>query len=101
MKIEQFEDTNLSHYSYAILSDNREIVLIDPAREPKSYYDYALANEAKIIGVIETHPHADFISSHLQIHQETGAKIYVSTLLSAGYPFVAFDEGAALEFGDV
>lgn len=101
MKIEQFEDKNLSHYSYAILSNSREIVLIDPARDPNPYYEFALENEAKIIAVIETHPHADFVSSHLQIHQETGAKIFVSTLLNAGYSFIAFDEGAVLEFGDV
>lgn len=101
MKIEQFEDTNLSHYSYAILSDNREIVLIDPARDPKPYYDFASENEATIIGVIETHPHADFVSSHLQIHQETGSKIWVSNLLNAEYSFIAFDEGETLEFGDV
>lgn len=101
MKVEQFEDKNLSHYSYAVLSDSREIVLVDPARDPQPYYDYADEHEAKIIGVIETHPHADFVSSHLQIQQETGAKLFVSKLLKAEYSFIAFDEGAVLEFGDV
>jgi len=94
MKVEQFEDKNLSHYSYAVLSDSREIVLVDPARDPQPYYDYADEHEAKIIGVIETHPHADFVSSHLQIQQETGAKLFVSKLLKAEYSFIAFDEGA-------
>lgn len=40
MEIKQFEDKNLSHYSYAILS-NGEIALIDPARDPKPYYEFA------------------------------------------------------------
>ncbi len=102
MKIEQFEDKNLSHYSYAILSEcNREIVLIDPARDPKPYYDFAEQNEAKIIGIIETHPHADFVSSHLQIHQQTGAKIYASKIMNPVFSFVAFDEGDVLEFGKI
>lgn len=101
MKVEQFEDKNLSHYSYAVLSDSREIVLVDPARDPKPYYDYAKEHEAEIIGVIETHPHADFVSSHLQIQQETGARLFVSNLLKAEYSFVAFDEGDVLSFGDV
>lgn len=102
MKIEQFEDKNLAHYSYAVLSEcNREIVLIDPARDPKPYYDFAHKHEAKIIGVIETHPHADFVSSHLQIHQQTGAKIFVSKLMHPDFSFIAFDEGAVLEFGKV
>jgi hydroxyacylglutathione hydrolase len=102
MKIEQFEDKNLSHYSYAILSEgNREIVLIDPARDPKPYYDFANKHEAKIICVIETHPHADFVSSHLQIQQQTGAKIFASKLMKPDFSFIAFDEGGALEFGKV
>lgn len=102
MKIEQFEDKNLSHYSYAILSEfKREIVLIDPARDPKPYDDFAQANGAKIIGVIETHPHADFISGHMQIHQQTGAKIFASKLMKPEFSFNPFDEGAVLEFGEV
>jgi len=102
MKIEQFEDKNLSHYSYAIVIESKkEIVLIDPARDPKPYYDFAHEHDAKIIGVIETHPHADFVSSHLQIQQQQGAKIYVSKLMNAEFPFTAFDEGAVLEFGEV
>jgi glyoxylase-like metal-dependent hydrolase (beta-lactamase superfamily II)/rhodanese-related sulfurtransferase len=102
MKIEQFEDKNLAHYSYAILSAlKREIVLIDPARDPQPYYDYAQQQEAKIVGVIETHPHADFVSSHLQIQQQTDAKIYASKLMHPDFSFVPFDEGAVLELGEV
>jgi hydroxyacylglutathione hydrolase len=100
MKIEQFEDKNLSHFSYAIRCERKqEIVLIDPARDPQPYYDLAEKYGAKIIGVIETHPHADFVSSHLQIHQQTGAKIFVSKLTKPDFPYIPFDEGAALEFG--
>ena len=96
MKIEQFEDQGLAHFSYAILSEcAREIVLIDPARNPQPYYDYAQANDAKIVAVIETHPHADFVSSHLEIARVTGAVIRVSKLLGADYAHEAFDEGDA------
>lgn len=102
MKIEQFEDKGLAHYAYAILSENaREIVLIDPARNPQPYYDFAAANNAKITGVIETHPHADFVSSHLEIHQQTGATIYAHSLVGADYPHKAFDEGDVLEIGEI
>ncbi|MEJ5961424.1 MBL fold metallo-hydrolase [Pedobacter immunditicola] len=102
MKIEQFEDKNLSHYSYAIINEsNHEIVLIDPARDPKPYYDLAHEHDAKIIGVIETHPHADFVSSHLQIQKQQGAQIFASKLMNPEFSFTAFDEGAVLEFGEV
>ena len=100
MKIEQFEDQGLAQFTYAILSDcAQEIVLIDPARNPQPFYDYAQAHEAKIVCVIETHPHADFVSSHLEIAQATGAVIRVSRLLGADYPHQAFDEGDAFAVG--
>ena len=100
MKIEQFEDKGLAHFSYAILSEcAREIVLIDPARNPRQYYDYAKANDANVVAVIETHPHADFVSSHLEIAQATGAVIRVSKLLGADYVHEAFDEGDAFTVG--
>ena len=100
MQIEQFEDKGLAHFSYAILSEcAREVVLIDPARNPQPYYDFAHAHAATIVAVIETHPHADFVSSHLEIAQATGAVIRVSKLLGADYAHEAFDEGNAFSVG--
>lgn len=78
--IKQFEDKNLAHYSYIAISDGQAIV-VDPERDPSKYYDYAKQHNATIVGVYETHPHADFASSHLQIHEETGATIYVGELV--------------------
>jgi len=102
MQIRQFEDTNLSHYSYAILSEHeKKIILIDPARNTRPYLDYAQENEAEIIGVIETHPHADFISSHLEFNQLTGTTIYTSKLVKAFYPHQAFDEGQSIQLGRI
>ena len=100
MEIKQYKDEALAHYSYAILS-GKEIALVDPARNPQPYYEFAEENDAKIVAVFESHPHADFISSHYQIHKETGAKIYVSEKLGAEYPHETFDEGDSLNLGDV
>ena len=72
MKVKQFNDKALAHYSYAIVSEGH-MAIIDPSRNPQQYYAYAEEEDAKIVAVIETHPHADFVSSHLQIHRETGA----------------------------
>jgi glyoxylase-like metal-dependent hydrolase (beta-lactamase superfamily II)/rhodanese-related sulfurtransferase len=100
MKIKQFEDKGLAHFSYAILSEcARQVVLIDPARNPQPYYDCAQAHGADIVAVIETHPHADFVSSHLEIAQATGAVIRVSRLLGADYAHEAFDEGQEFTVG--
>lgn len=100
MKIHQFYDKGLAHGSYAVMRNGRMIV-VDPARDPQPYYDFATLNEADIVGVIETHPHADFVSSHLEIHQTTGAVIYVSKLAGAGYPHESFDDGDIIQLDDV
>lgn len=100
MEIKQFEDKNLAHYSYAVLSHG-EIAVIDPSRNPQPYYDFAKENKARITTVIETHPHADFVSSHLEIHRTTGATIYVSKLLGAEYDHETFDDGDAIVLGKI
>ena len=102
MQIKQWEDKNLAQFSYAILSDTeRQIVLIDPSRNPKPYLEYAREMNAQIIGIIETHPHADFISGHLELSQLAGAAIYISSLVGAAYPHTGFDEGNTIDFGEV
>merc|ERR1711907_310876 len=100
MIIEQFEYEPLSHFSYAIVS-NGEMAVIDPQRDPIEYYAFAVKHKAKITTVIETHPHADFISCHLQIHQETGATIYTSEKTGAEYPHSSFDDGDEIQLGNV
>ncbi|RFZ95172.1 MBL fold metallo-hydrolase [Mucilaginibacter conchicola] len=100
MIIHQFYDKGLAHASYAIVRSGKMIV-IDPARNPQPYYDFATLHEAEIVGVIETHPHADFVSSHFEIHQTTGATIYVSKLAGAEYPHDTFDDGDVIKLEDI
>lgn len=100
MTIQQFYDEGLAHASYAILSEGK-VALVDPGRNPQQYSDFAQANNAKILAVIETHPHADFVSSHLEFHKNEDATIYVSQLVGAEYPHVGFDEGDSFQLGNV
>lgn len=100
MKIEQFYDKGLAHASYAIVSEG-EMAVIDPARDPQEYYNYAERNNARITAIIETHPHADFVSSHAEISIKTGAPVFVSKLVSADYPHKPFDEGDSIQIGKI
>ncbi|MEO8774305.1 MAG: rhodanese-like domain-containing protein [Gelidibacter sp.] len=100
MNIKQFEYKPLAHYSYAIVSGGK-MAVIDPERNPEQYYAFAKSNNAKIVAIIQTHPHADFVSSHLEIHKKTGATIYNSEMLGADYPHQAFDEDDSITLGDV
>lgn len=100
MIIHQFYDKGLAHGSYALIRTGKMIV-VDPARNPQPYYEFAEQHDATIVGVIETHPHADFVSSHLEIHQTTGAVIYVSRLTGADYPHETFDDGDEITLYDI
>lgn len=92
MEIKQFYDKPLAHASYAVMS-NGEMIIIDPTRDPQQYYDFASSRVARIVGVIETHPHADFASGHKEISDTMGCPIYVSKLVGAEYHHIPFDEG--------
>ena len=100
VQIQQFYDKGLAHASYAVRC-GRQVVIIDPSRDPQPYYDFADEHEANIIAVIETHPHADFVSSHLEIAQETEAIIYCSKLVGAKYPHKNFDDGDRIKIGKI
>jgi hydroxyacylglutathione hydrolase len=97
--IEQFEDKGLAHFSYAIMA-GKKIIIIDPQRNPQAYYDFAQKNNASIVGVIETHPHADFVSSHFEIHQKLNVPIYASSLTKSKYPLKTLDEGNIIKLTD-
>ena len=100
MEIKQFYDEALAHASYAIISEG-EVALVDPARDPQPYFNFSHEKGGRIVAVIETHPHADFVSSHLEISEKTGADIYVSKLLGADYKHRTFDTGDTLKIGRV
>jgi len=97
--IEQFTDEGLSQFTYAILFD-KKIVLVDPSRDPQPFYDYAAQNDATIIAVIETHPHADFVSSHAEIYRKLKTRIYVSERLRARYPHHPVKDGDVIALND-
>lgn len=102
MDIRQFEDKGLAHYSYAIYSKaTNQVVLVDPSRDLTPYLEFTHSKNAAIAGVIITHPHADFVSGHLELHKKHGVAIYCSRLVGASFPYTGFDEGEEIVIGDI
>ena len=100
MEVKQFYDKPLAHGSYAIVS-NHEIALVDPGRDPQPYLSFAQEHDATIVAVFETHPHADFVSSHLEFNERHGATIYSNPQASVSYPYEAMDDGDEVKVGQV
>ncbi|SDK30210.1 Glyoxylase, beta-lactamase superfamily II [Catalinimonas alkaloidigena] len=102
MQLEQFANENLSHYSYAVLSEyEKKMILIDPGRDLSPYYNFAQLYEAQITGVILTHLHSDFVSGHRELQQATGATLYISPKAQAQFPHVPLQEGDQLRLGKI
>ncbi|WP_353719031.1 MBL fold metallo-hydrolase [Dyadobacter sp. 676] len=98
-EIEQFEVKGLAHFSYAVRAGAR-VIVIDPQRNPAVYYDYARKKYAEITGIIETHPHADFVSAHQEMQKKLNVPVYASSLTQAKYRKTAFDDGNAIKLSD-
>ncbi|MGB3781061.1 MAG: MBL fold metallo-hydrolase [Tunicatimonas sp.] len=100
MEVKQFYDEALAHGSYAIVSDGH-VALVDPGRDPQPYLDFAKEHQGKIVAVFETHPHADFTSSHLEFYEKYGAKIYINSQVGVSYPHETMDDGDEVRIGKV
>lgn len=75
----------LAHASY-LFGTGGAAAVVDPKRDIEDYIAAAKRHGAKIVAIFETHPHADFVSGHVELAQRTGAVIYVSEKVAAEYP---------------
>lgn len=98
--VHQFTDAHLAQYGYLIES-GKEAAAIDPARDIRPILAMLEEKGLTLKAIIETHPHADFVSGHLELHEQTGALIHISTLLGAAYDHVGFDNGDSIPLGTV
>src|SRR4030095_8464250 len=89
---------SLAHASYLLGSDG-EAVVIDPQRDVGGYLDAARAAGLKIVAILETHLHADFVSGHLDLEKQTGAPLATSHRAGAKFPHRALKEGDLVRFG--
>ena len=100
MEVKQFYDKALAHSSYAIVSHG-QVALVDPGRDPQPYLDFARQCDGDIVAVFETHPHADFTSSHLEFCEKYDAKIYINSQAGVSYPHEKMDDGDEVKIGKV
>lgn len=92
MYIEQLYTSCLAEAAYYIESEG-EAAIIDPLRETEPYIALATKRNAKIKFVFETHFHADFVSGHIDLARQSGAKIIYGPTAETGYKaYVAQDE---------
>ena len=92
----------LSQASYLIADEaTGQAVVVDPRRDVGEYLDDASAKGLTIVGVINTHFHADFVSGHLELARETGAWIGYGAAASADFPIRHLEDRERISLGEV
>ena len=95
---QRFYVEGLAHASYMV-GDSGEAAVIDPKRDIQDYLTTADREGLKIVAILETHPHADFVSGHAELAKVTGAPIYISHLAPATYQRKPVRDGDLIRVG--
>jgi hydroxyacylglutathione hydrolase len=92
----------LSQASYLIADETtRQAVVVDPRRDVAEYLADARQHGLTIVGVIDTHFHADFLAGHLELAAATGAWIGFGASAEADFPIRALADGERISLGEV
>ncbi|WP_030548092.1 rhodanese-like domain-containing protein [Streptomyces albus] len=92
----------LSQASYMIADETTgKAVVVDPRRDVSEYVADAQDRGFTIVGVINTHFHADFIAGHLELADRTGAWIGYGQRAETEYESRKLTDGERISLGDV
>ena len=73
--------------------------MVDPRRDIEEYLTDAEANGLTIVGVLNTHFHADFVSGHIELAEATGAWIGYGKAAETDFASRKLGDGDRIELG--
>lgn len=100
MNIEQIYTGCLAQGAYYITS-NGEAAIIDPLRETSPYIARLKSDNVKLKYIFETHFHADFVSGHLDLSKQTGAKIVYGPTAKPEFDIITAEDNQIFEVGNI
>ncbi|MDX6471217.1 MAG: hypothetical protein QOK22_33 [Gaiellaceae bacterium] len=102
MLFTQFVDDDLGCGSYIVGDEHAGVaVVVDPAYAIEQYLDECVRRDVRLVGVLETHTHADHVSGHGRLALEHGLPVWVHGAAEATFPHETLVGGTELELGDV
>lgn len=102
MILRQFLHTDPVAASYLFgCGGKASAAVVDPVGDIRPYLDAAEATGMRILYVIDTHVHADHLSSGRELAQASGGEYVLFDGASAAYPFRGVRDGETLELGNV
>jgi glyoxylase-like metal-dependent hydrolase (beta-lactamase superfamily II)/rhodanese-related sulfurtransferase len=98
----QFVNDDLGCASYLVGDEHAGVaVAIDPPYAVEQLLDAASHHGARLVGVLETHTHADHVSGHGRLALEHGVPVRVHSLAGASFEHEPLEDGTEVELGDV
>lgn len=110
MLLRYFYDQKLAQASYFVgCQEMGEAIVVDPARYVDQYLELAEAEGMRIVAVIETHIHADFVSGARELAHRTGATLFLSDngnddwkyAFTNDYPHEPLYDGSEFNVGNI
>ena len=102
MLFRQFVNDDLGCASYLVGDeDSGQAVVVDPAYAIEQYLAQAERDDVRLMGVLETHTHADHVSGHGRLALEHAIPVSIHAAAEPDYEFDALEDGMELELGPV
>jgi glyoxylase-like metal-dependent hydrolase (beta-lactamase superfamily II)/rhodanese-related sulfurtransferase len=98
VEVVQVRRTGKGCLSYIVISRG-EALVIDPALPPQVYTDVTNAKGVKVVGVVDTHVHADHLSRSPFLARELSVPHYLPTQNRVRFPFEPLHDGDRISFG--
>lgn len=84
-----------------VLASGDEAVVVDPQRDVERFLGAVRARGARLLAVLETHVHNDYVSGATEIREATGARIVGPVGAGYAFPHEPLEDGAGLPVGDL
>jgi glyoxylase-like metal-dependent hydrolase (beta-lactamase superfamily II)/rhodanese-related sulfurtransferase len=98
----QFLNDDLGCACYLVGDEPEGVaVVVDPPYHVEPLLAEAERREVRLVGVLETHTHADHVSGHGRLALEHGLPIRVHRDAGATFPHEPLDDGTEVEVGEV
>ena len=102
MLFQQFLSDDLGCASYLVADEQAGVaVVVDPPYAIEPVLEEAERREVRLVGVLETHTHADHVSGHGRLALEHGIPVRLHGAAEATFPHEPLSDGTEIELGDV
>jgi glyoxylase-like metal-dependent hydrolase (beta-lactamase superfamily II)/rhodanese-related sulfurtransferase len=99
---QQFLNDDLGCACYLVGDEHAGVaVVVDPPYAIEPVLEEAERRDVRLVGVLETHTHADHVSGHGRLALEHGTPVRVHGAAEATFPHERLEDGTEIEVGDV